>query len=89
MEAGVGQPVGVFGLTDWLVIRPVVTSSASRFGVRSVCSGVGPAPEMPGIVEITVFPSITQKTGFFPEIWGVPIRNAMYTQNIFIFSHSV
>jgi hypothetical protein len=77
MEAGVGHPVGVFGLTDWLVIRPVVTSSASRFGVMSVCSGVGPAPEIPGIVEIKVFPSITQKTGLFPWIWGEPVRNAI------------
>ncbi len=42
--AGVGHPVGVFGLPVVLVIAPSVISSASRLGVRSVFSGPGPAP---------------------------------------------
>jgi hypothetical protein len=80
--AGVGQPVGVLGLIFRLVIRPVVTSSASRFGVRRVFSGVGPAPEIPGMVETRVFPRITQKAGFLPERRGAPLRNGMSTARI-------
>jgi hypothetical protein len=67
--AGVGHPVGVFGRTGMLVIAPVVTSSASRTGVRRVFSGVGPAPDMPGTVESMVFArtsAITGRRGLIP-----------------------
>ncbi len=63
MLAGVGHPVGVFGLAETLVIAPVVTSSASRFGVSRVFSGVGPAPDMPGMVESRVLPRISAIIG--------------------------
>jgi hypothetical protein len=78
----------VFGLRGRLVIRPVVTSSASRLGVRRVFSGVGPAPEKPGIVEIRVFPRITQNKGFLQGTQGVPERNGISIQMI-IFIHCV
>jgi hypothetical protein len=77
MEAGVGQPVGVLGLSGKLVILPLVTSSASRLGVMRVFSGVGPAPEIPGIVEIIVFPRIAQKIGFLNRIFGDSERNGI------------
>jgi len=65
MEAGVGHPVGVFGVALQLVIVPFIISSASSIGVSSVPFGFGPAPERPGTVERRVFPSIPQKIGFF------------------------
>jgi hypothetical protein len=46
-----------------LVIAPVVMSSASRTGVSSVFSGVGPAPDIPGTVDSMVFPSTTAIIG--------------------------
>jgi len=89
MEAGVGHPVGVLGLMGRLVILPFMISSASRLGVRRVFSGVGPAPEMPGMVEIRVLPRMTQKAGFLQEIGGAPVRNGMSTQDRIIFVHKV
>jgi hypothetical protein len=63
MVAGVGQPVGVFGLPVVLVISPSVISYASRLGVRSVFSGLGPAPDMPGTVESRVLARMPAKRG--------------------------
>jgi hypothetical protein len=71
--AGVGHPVGVFGLTGILVMAPFVINSASSTGVSRVFAAVGPAPETPGTVESMVFASIPTKSGlsafFIP--WGV------------------
>jgi hypothetical protein len=77
MEAGVGQPDGVLGFRGILEIRPFAISSASRTGVSSVFSGVGPAPEIPGTMERRVFASIPQKTGFEKVISGILERNTM------------
>jgi hypothetical protein len=85
MVAGVGQPVGVLGLSGKLVILPLVTSSASRLGVKRVFSGVGPAPDKPGIVEIMVFPRIIQKIGFLHGIFGDSERKGIDNQRMIIF----
>jgi hypothetical protein len=63
IDAGVGQPVGVFGFIRVLVIEPWMISSASRMGVRRVFSGFGPAPEIPGTVLRIVLPSMLENTG--------------------------
>ena len=79
MTAGVGQPVGVFGLYRRLRITPWVMSSESRTGVRTVFSGDIPAPDTPGTVERRVFPRMTAKRGRSgragrgPERKGIPI----------------
>jgi hypothetical protein len=73
--AGVGQPVGVLGLLGWLVITPLVISSASRTGVRRVFSGPGPAPEIPGTVDSRVFAKIPAKRGLSKAISGFSERN--------------
>ena len=72
MVAGVGQPVGVFGLAGILVIAPFVISSASSTGVRRVFSAVGPAPETPGTVESMVLARIPIKSGLSAlfKPWG-------------------
>jgi hypothetical protein len=75
MDAGVGQPVGVFGFTGMLVIDPRVISSASRTGVRRVFSGVGPAPDIPGTVLKTVFPRILQNKGLVTARCGFSETN--------------
>jgi hypothetical protein len=75
--AGVGQPVGVLGLTGQLVIIPFVISSASRTGVRSVFSADGPAPDTPGTVDKMVFARIPQKSGLFTGTRGIDERNVM------------
>lgn len=70
MLAGVGHPVGVFGLAETLVIAPVVTSSASRFGVSRVFSGVGPAPDMPGMGgEQSIAEDKRHHRALGPELW--------------------
>ncbi|OPZ42101.1 MAG: hypothetical protein BWY93_02019 [Euryarchaeota archaeon ADurb.BinA087] len=81
IDAGVGQPVGVSGRTGMLVIFPQAISSASRMGVRSVFSGLGPAPEMPGTTESIVLARILQKRGFFALISGLPVTNAISTRS--------
>jgi hypothetical protein len=63
IDAGVGQPVGVFGFTGLLVIDPWIISSASRIGVSRVFSGFGPAPEIPGTVLRIVLARMLEKTG--------------------------
>ncbi len=73
--AGVGQPVGVLGVASRLVMAPVRTSSASRIGVSRVPCGDGPAPEIPGTVERSVFPSTAAKSGRSNRIAGVSERN--------------
>jgi len=82
MDAGVGHPVGVSDLTGILVIAPCATSSASRIGVNRVFSGVGPAPEIPGTRERSVFARMLQNSGFFEShgdswerkgIWSVTL----------------
>jgi hypothetical protein len=75
--AGVGQPVGVFGLPVMLVIAPSVISSASRLGVRRVFSGLGPAPEMPGTVESMVLARTAAKSGDVKVISGFSERNGI------------
>jgi hypothetical protein len=85
IDAGVGQPVGVSGLTGWLVMAPHVISSASSTGVRRVFSGVAPAPETPGTVERSVLPRMPQKMGLVKVISGVSDRNPMVI-NAYIFS---
>jgi hypothetical protein len=77
IDAGVGQPVGVFGRTGMLVIDPYAISSESRTGVRRVFSGVGPAPEIPGTTESIVLARILQNKGFTGFISGLPVTNAM------------
>ena len=72
-----GHPEGVFGFKGMLEIYPFAISSASSIGVSSVFSAVGPAPEIPGIVERRVFASIEQKTGFENVISGVFERKTM------------
>jgi hypothetical protein len=67
MMAGVGQPVGVSGRIGMLVIVPFMISSESRIGVKTVFSGEGPAPDMPGTVDSMVFASIGAKTGLSGE----------------------
>src|SRR5665647_270068 len=78
IDAGVGQPVGVSGLTLWLVIAPIIISSASSTGVRSVCSGVAPAPDTPGTVDKRVLPRIPQKRGLLKLISGTSDRNPIF-----------
>jgi hypothetical protein len=82
MEAGVGHPVGVFGRIGMLVIFPYVTSSASRTGVKSVFSALGPAPDMPGTVERRVLARILQNRGLLAEIPGLEERYAIGTLTI-------
>jgi hypothetical protein len=77
IDAGVGQPVGVFGLNGMLVIDPYMISSASRTGVSSVFSGVGPAPDMPGTVLKRVFPRMLQKRGAVHVTLGTSETNAI------------
>jgi len=69
MVAGVGQPVGVLEFACVLVIAPFVISSASILGVRSVFSGLGPAPDMPGTVEETKEGRFEGNVRFFREEW--------------------
>jgi hypothetical protein len=75
--AGVGHPVGVFGRTGWLVIFPLMISSESRTGVRRVFSGVGPAPDNPGMVERRVLARTAPNRGCFGGSPGVPERKDM------------
>jgi hypothetical protein len=75
IDAGVGQPVGVFGFTGMLVIEPCMISSASRIGVRRVFSGVGPAPEIPGTVLRIVLPRILQNKGLVTARCGFSETN--------------
>ena len=75
--AGVGHPVGVFGLPAMLVIAPSVISSASRLGVRRVFSGLGPAPDMPGTVESRVLARMPAKRGDLKEMSGFSERNGI------------
>jgi hypothetical protein len=82
MDAGVGQPVGVFGKKGMLVIRPQAISSESRTGVRSVFSGLGPAPEMPGTTERRVLARMLQKRGLFGEIPGSAVTNGIGASHI-------
>jgi hypothetical protein len=84
MDAGVGQPVGVLGLTGKLVIAPVVISSASRTGVKRVFSAEGPAPETPGTVESRVLARIPQKTGRVQETRGTAERKAILFNCIYL-----
>jgi hypothetical protein len=77
MDAGVGQPVGVFGRNGMLVIRPQAISSESSTGVRRVFSGLGPAPEIPGTTERRVLARMLQKRGFFGEIPGSAVTNGI------------
>jgi hypothetical protein len=77
IEAGVGHPVGVLEFAGVLVIAPFVISSASMLGVRSVFSGLGPAPEMPGTVERRVLPRMVAKRGDLNVISGFSERNAI------------
>jgi hypothetical protein len=83
MVAGVGHPVGVFGRMGIEVISPLVISSASRIGVRSVLSGAGPAADTPGTVDRRVFPRILQKTGSLVEISGTGSANGMFHHCLF------
>jgi hypothetical protein len=77
MDAGVGQPVGVFGFEGMLVMDPCAISSASRMGVYSVFSGVGPAPDIPGTVESRVLERMLQNKGRSGRISGFVETNAM------------
>jgi hypothetical protein len=68
------------------VTFPVAISSASRTGVRSVFSGLGPAPDTPGTVERRVLARMPQKSGrvkdgeMFPEINAITIRVPVFSQ---------
>jgi hypothetical protein len=64
IDAGVGHPVGVFGVASELVILPCQISSASRTGTSSEPIGSGPAPERPGTVESIVFANMPMNKGF-------------------------
>jgi hypothetical protein len=77
IEAGVGQPDGVLGFRGMLEMYPLTMSSASRIGVSSVFSAVGPAPDTPGTVERRVFASMPQKAGFEKVISGVLVMKTM------------
>jgi hypothetical protein len=77
IEAGVGQPEGVFGFIDMLRISPSTISSASRIGVKRVFSGFGPAPEIPGTVLNMVLPRMLQNAGFFIGNGGMSDRNSI------------
>jgi hypothetical protein len=77
MDAGVGQPVWVLGFDGMLVMDPCAISSASRMGVYSVFSGVGPAPEIPGTVESRVLERMLQNKGRSGRISGFVETNAM------------
>jgi hypothetical protein len=61
--AGVAHPVGLTGTTGALVIFPLTMISPSRTDVASVSSAVGPAAEIPGTVDIWVFPITTTTMG--------------------------
>jgi hypothetical protein len=62
-------------LHGWLIITPLVISSASSTGVRRVFSGPGPAPEIPGTVESSVFARMPAKKGLLKAMSGFSERN--------------
>ena len=66
--AGVGMPPGLIGIPFIQTVFPSTRSSASAAGVNNVSSGVSPASETPGIVDVSVFATVHVKTPLFPQI---------------------
>jgi hypothetical protein len=71
-----------------LVISPLATSSASRIGVNRVFSGDGPAPEIPGTRDRSVFARILQKSGFSEPQGDSWERNGISTTTLIIGSRT-
>ena len=66
--AGVGIPPGLIGIPFMQVVFPLTRISASAAGVNIVSSGVSPASETPGMVEVRVFATVQVNTPLFPQI---------------------
>ncbi len=66
--AGVGIPPGLIGIPFMQVVFPLIRISASAAGVNMVSSGVSPASETPGIVDVRVLATVHVKTPLFPHI---------------------
>ncbi len=66
--AGVGIPPGLMGIPSMQRVLPHTSISASAAGVKSVSSGVSPASETPGIVEVSVLATVHVKTPLPPQI---------------------
>ena len=66
--AGVGMPPGLMGMPFMQETLPLTRISASAAGVNIVSSGVSPASETPGIVDVRVFATVHVNTPRFPQI---------------------
>jgi hypothetical protein len=61
--AGVGHPVGVFGVTPFEDNFPLMINSASNEGTNRLFCGLSPAPETPGIVDTRLFARMSANIG--------------------------
>ena len=71
---GVGaavSPTTVWGISSIQWTLPWTIISASAAGVYSVNSGVAPAPDIPGILEVSVVPITHINTGSAYFIWFI------------------
>ena len=66
--AGVGMPPGLMGMPFMQVVFPLMRSSASAAGVNIVSSGVSPASETPGMVDVRVLATVQVNTPLLPHI---------------------
>ncbi len=66
--AGVGIPPGFMGMPFMQTVLPRTRSSASAAGVKSVNSGVSPASEIPGMVEVMVLATVQVNKPRLPQI---------------------
>ncbi|CDF31052.1 putative uncharacterized protein [Methanoculleus sp. CAG:1088] len=66
--AGVGMFPGFIGMPFMQVTLPITRNSASAGPVNKVSSGVSPASDMPGMVEVRVLAIVQVKTPLFPHM---------------------
>lgn len=66
--AGVGMPPGLIGMPFMQSVLPQDSNSASAGPVNNVNSGVSPASDTPGIVDVSVLPTVQVNIPRFPQI---------------------
>ena len=66
--AGVGMPPGLMGMPFMQLTLPLTSSSASAGPVNMVSSGVSPASETPGMVDVLVLATVQVNTPRLPQI---------------------
>ena len=67
--AGVGMPPGLIGIPFMQMVFPHASISASAGPVNKVSSGVSPASDTPGMVDVNVFATVQVKTPCPPQIF--------------------